>query len=304
MCSLTILKQQYKRADLLKQDYIKKMFSIHKSLFEYTEFIRSTDINKIEINENEVIFTQKQNNLKWVADRIDMRSNPIEILNFDAYEQKEINMIFRLISDGSVIFDIGANIGWYSLNIRNKIKNSFIYAFEPIRSNYDLIKKNIRLNNLNNIKVYNLGLSNKNDKIIFYYNPSKTGNTSIKNLSDSRNVIKIACNVKKMDDFVKKNNIKKIDFIKCDVEGAELLVFKGGKESLQKYKPIIFTEMLRKWAAKFDYHPNDIIAFLKNLGYLCFEIKNNRLCEFFVMDNKTLSTNFFFLHQQKHKKLI
>lgn len=65
---------------------------------------------------------------------------------------------------------------------------------------------------------------------------------------------------KKMDDWNKENNIYP-DFIKCDVEGAELLVLKGGEETLKSKKPVIFIELIRKWAQKFNYHPNEVIKF-------------------------------------------
>jgi len=82
------------------------------------------------------------------------------------------------------------------------------------------------------------------------------------------------CNVKTLDDFINKKKIK-IDFIKCDVEGAELFVFLGAKKVLLEHKPIIFCEMLRKWCKKFKYHPNEIILLFYKLGYKCFYINNS-----------------------------
>ncbi len=110
---------------------------------------------------------------------------------------------------------------------------------------------------------------------------------------------KISCRVKKLDDFVSANNLK-VDFIKCDVEGAELFVFQGGIKTIEVNKPIIFTEMLRKWSMHFNYHPNDIIKLLNDLGYRCFTAKGEYLVEFFKMDENTVETNFFFLHSIKH----
>ena len=95
-----------------------------------------------------------------------------------------------------------------------------------------------------------------------------------------------------------------VDFIKCDVEGAELFVYQGGIESIQKNQPIIFTEMLRKWSAKFNYNPNEIIDLLFGLGYRCFIAKADQLVEFFRMDDNTIETNFFFLHSDNHSALI
>ena len=93
----------------------------------------------------------------------------------------------------------------------------------------------------------------------------------------------------------------KIDFIKCDVEGAELFVFQGALKLLAQDKPIVFTEMLRKWAAKFDYHPNQIIELFQGLGYQCFTADaEGKLRAFGLMDDQTQETNFFFLHKTQH----
>jgi hypothetical protein len=62
--------------------------------------------------------------------------------------------------------------------------------------------------------------------------------------------------------------------------------------------------MLRKWSAKFNYNPNDIIDLLFGLGYRCFTAKADQLVEFFRMDDNTIETNFFFLHSGNHSALI
>jgi hypothetical protein len=81
-------------------------------------------------------------------------------------------------------------------------------------------------------------------------------------------------------------------------------VFKGAKNVLQQYKPIVYTEMLRKWSAKFNYHPNEIINMFKDLGYLCFTLKEEKLASFTSMDENTVETNFFFLHEKNHASQI
>jgi hypothetical protein len=96
----------------------------------------------------------------------------------------------------------------------------------------------------------------------------------------------------------------KVDFIKCDCEGAELLVFKGAKNVIYADKPIVFTEMLRKWSAKFGYHPNDIINFFGELGYSCFYSNLDKLAQIDEVNDSTIETNFIFLHRGKHKSVI
>lgn len=98
--------------------------------------------------------------------------------------------------------------------------------------------------------------------------------------------------------------IKRLDFIKCDIEGAELFALRGGKKTIEKYKPILFVAMLQKWSAKFNYHPNDIIRLMKKVGYHCFEINGEHLSWLSVMTDETVATNFFFLHTEKHMEEI
>ena len=111
------------------------------------------------------------------------------------------------------------------------------------------------------------------------------------------------CPVVPLDTFIVEHEVK-VDFIKCDVEGAELFVFQGGLDTLKRCKPIVFTEMLRKFAAKFNYHPNEIIKLFFGIGYHCFVAQGDKLVEFSLMDEETLETNFFFLHSEKHIDII
>ncbi len=76
-------------------------------------------------------------------------------------------------------------------------------------------------------------------------------------------------------------------------------MFQGGLKAIKRDTPIVFSEMLRKWSAKFDYHPNEIISLLSDIGYDCFVVKNGGLEKFVSMDESTKETNFFFLHHNK-----
>lgn len=67
---------------------------------------------------------------------------------------------------------------------------------------------------------------------------------------------------------------------------------------------VIQCEMLRKWARRFNYHPNHIITFMETMGYRCFSLENKRLTYFPEMTEETVETNFYFLHTEKHKDFI
>lgn len=289
---------------ITKPEYIKMMYELHHSkLFEYADYIKQTNIGAIEILDNEVIMTSRNNGVKVICPLGDHRVAPIEALNFLDYETTDSAMIMRLITAESCVIDIGANMGWYSINIAKTYPLSKVYAFEPIPKTFSFLERNIQLNDLKNVFTENFGLSNEAKDITFYYYPEGGVNASSANLTGRADTELITCHVERLDDYVNKKGLS-VDFIKCDVEGAELFAFQGAKETLQRDKPIVFTEMLRKWAAKFNYHPNEIISFFSSLDYRCFYVKEFNLIEIYEMTDATIETNFFFLHTEKHKAII
>lgn len=297
------LRSKFEAGNLEKQQYILQAHSSHQVLLEYAEYLKMTDIEKIEILDDRVIMTTRESGIKMICDKNDQRIIPVEILNFGQFEKTDNQMVISLIEEGYNVLDIGANIGWYSINIAKNFQNVNIHAFEPIPKTFQYLKNNLELNEVANVNLHNFGFSSENKELTFYYYPECSGNASSANLSDSTSVETITCHVNKLDDFTAENDLS-IDFIKCDVEGAELLVFQGGYATLKEQQPIVFTEMLRKWAAKFNYHPNAIIDLMKEAGYRCFTAEGPGLKEFFAIDENTTETNFFFLHKVKHQNKI
>lgn len=297
---LNDLKSRYFEGMLEKSVYINEMHQIHQILFEYASFIQRTDIKSIEISDGSVIMTSRSNDIKIICDPVDERIAPIEILNFNNYEKADFEMVSKLLKHNMTFFDIGANIGWYTINMSKMHPGIKIYSFEPIPKTFKQLNKNVQLNKNKNVSLFNFGFSNVEEETAFYYYPEGSVNASLTNLSESSNVEKIACSVRRLDDFIEERKLY-LDFIKCDVEGAELFVFQGGLNAIELNKPIIYTELLRKWSAKFNYHPNTLINLLRELGYRCYIVKDEKLIEFVNMTDTTVESTFFFLHTQKHR---
>jgi FkbM family methyltransferase len=292
-------KSAYQAGALTKAQYIDEMHVIHRGLFEYADLLAATDIARIELTDHQVVMESRTSGIKIICDRVNKRLAPLEILNFGAYEKTDSAMMFRLIRPGSTVLDIGANVGWYALNIARLSDARQVLAFEPVQTTFTALQANVELNQLRNVVAYNLGFSDHAGEAVFYCPPGGSDNASAANLSEREDVQTTHCQLMTLDEFVTAHQVS-VDFIKCDVEGAELFVFRGALETLQRWHPIILAEMLRKWSAKFNYHPNEIIELLAGLGYCCFTAKADRLVEFDQMDNATLETNFFFLHTEQH----
>lgn len=294
---------EYEKGIINKKAFIEDMYRIHKNLFQYRDFIRYTDIEKIEVSGEGVIMTDKNYGVKLICIDNDMRSIPLEIINFSNYEKEILYMMKCLIGEFDSIFDIGANIGWYSMNLMRIFPKCNVYSFEPLNKTFKILEKNFDINNLKKDKLFNIGFSEENGESKFYCASGELVSTSLKNIKEVTDVEVINCTIRKLDDFVIETN-SKVDVIKCDVEGAELLVLKGGYETLKRDTPIIFIEMLRKWSEQFNYHPNDIIDMLFEIGYRCFAIENFYLIEIFTVNDETVYTNFIFLHSEKHREKI
>jgi FkbM family methyltransferase len=247
--------------------------------------------------------TFKRSGVKFICAENDKRLAPFDALNFSSYEAEELDMQLALMNPKGNILDIGGNYGWYALHIANGQPGTKIYSFEPIPKTFEHLNQNIKLNKIENILTYNFGLSNENGKFTFFYDPALSVNASLQNLASNDDIETVNCSVRKLDNFWEVIN-EDIDFIKCDIEGAELLAFQGGIISIQKFLPVIFTEMLRKWTSKFNYHPNEIIELLGSIGYNCYTLDGDKLKSFNKVDENTKETNYFFLHPEKHKELI
>ena len=316
--SLSEIRTDYQKGITDEDTYYELMFEEYKNLFQYRDMLQASEaVKEIRIDSRDVIVsirctepTGKEYLVDMGINTKDVSAVPVQILSIGEYEQEELEMVMRIARylsneiGGGIMWDVGANLGWYTLNVCKQFENIESYAFEPVRETYLQMARNVEINQLRNCRLYNIGLSNRNEKEKFYYNTASSGASSLVNLREDESTKVIECCFERLDDFANRNNVMGMDFIKCDVEGAELLVYQGGIETIQKYKPVIFSEMLRKWSAKFNYHPNQIIELFESLGYQCYVIHEGKLREFGRVDEETVETNYFFLHREKHLELI
>lgn len=137
------------------------------------------------------------------------------------------------LSDHPVLVDAGANVGYVSMAFSNNFDNSSVYALEPAQRIYKVLKKNV--SGFKNIKPFCLGLGNSNNKVDLYVDKKESAFSSVKHiLSNEFDTEKIQ--IKTLDMFCQEQKIEKIDILKIDVEGYELEVLTGAKNTLKKVK--------------------------------------------------------------------
>ena len=170
-----------------------------------------------------------------------------------------------------VFYDVGANIGTHSIALSNIFKNKIVIkAFEAQSNIYEMFNQTIKINNLDNIKLYHNAVSDKNDEIIRVNLPDYSKNNNFGGLelfkpsqnSDNNQMKKsgIFEDIKtiKLDIFD-----EEVDFIKIDVEGMENLVLEGSKKLIVNHRPLLFMELLK---SKLD----EITEFFKDKDYTIY----------------------------------
>lgn len=179
-----------------------------------------------------------------------------------------------------VIFDIGACDGSSIQDFKASFPGAHIYSFEPFSSSFKDAEKISK--NYKNVEVYQLALSNENGQKDFFVNKSKATNSLFKakitsSFIDDHAVPEECIKVPTvtLDKFVSEHSIENIDILKLDVQGGELMVFEGARETLTSKKvDIIYTEiwLLEGYEGQPLYH--DIAFFLFSYGYHPFGIYN------------------------------
>jgi FkbM family methyltransferase len=175
-----------------------------------------------------------------------LKLHPIGV-DLECYLSTEtINILFQLeqynyqnivqVEEGDTVLDCGACWGDTALYFSNKVgQKGKVYAFEFIPSNIELFEKNIRLNvdKTSNVALVPNPVSNVSDEIFYYRDlgPGSYINSSEFKDFDGK------CSSITIDDWVERNNIEKIDFIKMDIEGAEPFALEGARNTLVKFKP-------------------------------------------------------------------
>ena len=192
------------------------------------------------------------------------------------FERAELEFILRVLQPGMTFFDVGANIGLFSLAAGEKLREyrSALYAFEPCALTYTNLKANLLKNKLTAVQAIHAALSDQTGEANLYINASlKDALNSLEDpsYSDAEVVGREVVQTITLDDFVVRENIARVDVMKVDVEGAELQVFRGGRKLLERPDaPLILYEGYSWCTAGFHYHPVELMWLLEEFGYELF----------------------------------
>jgi len=172
-----------------------------------------------------------------------------------SYEYEKQTLFNRIITVGSVVYDIGAHVGFYTLLASALVgPRGKVIAFEPLPRNIRYLKEHLRLNRCDNVLVVEVAVGDESGIASFEEGPnSYTSHLSPKGCFKVKTV--------RLDDLVLSGEIPLPDYMKIDVEGAEFLVLSGAKSILSNYHPTIFL------ATHGSVVHQKCCEFLKSIGY-------------------------------------
>jgi len=178
-----------------------------------------------------------------------------------------------------ILVDIGANIGLISAYILGKVPNVKIYAFEPGPRQAELLEFTIK-NNLLSEKLFlnKVALSNIVGRQKFFTNTDcDQAKDGLVDTGRGEKKEPIEVTVTTLDKWWFDNGKPKIDVLKIDTEGSELLVLEGAKKILEEVKPVIYFEMEPSNLKVYPYSSLDIINFMQREGYNIETITGNKV---------------------------
>ncbi|MGJ8593505.1 MAG: FkbM family methyltransferase [Aquaticitalea sp.] len=166
------------------------------------------------------------------------------------YEEGTLYCFKKILKKGDVVLDVGANIGLTTIRASKLIgSKGKVYAIEAMPSTFQILIFNLHLNNLTNVTAYNEALAEYVGISELFYNLDINRGSASLYSDEKKEGVEIKINT--LDQFVIEHDIKTIDFIKIDIEGAEYPMLMGGSNFLEKNKPIICIEFSREVKSKY-----------------------------------------------------
>ena len=203
--------------------------------------------------------------------------SPASITN--SYEAKMVKYCAEAVSNRGTFLDIGAHLGFYSLPLSGRFDKCI--AFEPSDFQFELLTKNIELNNIKNVIPLKLGLGATEEEKVFYVTGNSGGtNTLLKNKFSESPMSTYKIQVRALDSFGYSN----VNLIKIDVEGWEVEVLKGSLETIHKSSPYILIEVweepdrrreVEQLLDKLNYEIKYCFTDFPELGWASKRIKGN-----------------------------
>jgi FkbM family methyltransferase len=201
---------------------------------------------------------------------LDLRDHVEALIFWETYEDAVLALWRSSVGADSVVFDVGANVGLYSLVAA--AKGARVFAFEPNPPTRKRLARNLALNRTGaRVTVDAHALSDAEGTAMLFDDVNANGGAhnfgvaSLSNVNAGGSGKPVETTT--IDSVVAAHNLSRLDWIKMDIQGAELLALRGARSTLQRLKPDIMMEFDGEGARNMGWGRGDLDEFLARVGY-------------------------------------
>ena len=228
----------------------------------------------------------------------------LAVSHYGTYEELEAKIMEEKITAGSIVVDVGANIGLHTLNMARIVGNTGqVFAFEPDPSNFEILRKNVKINNYQNIILEEKAVGDKHGRVTLYQSDQPGNHRLFPQTKQAKGEVEVE--LTSLDKyFIDSNLAEKINFIKIDVEGLEFSVLNGMKNILKNNKKIKILFEFMPDIMEVGFAPIEVLNLLTSIGFKLYCIderakkllrvsNNEEILKLCSSTNNTISRNLF-----------
>ena len=228
----------------------------------------------------------------------------LAVSHYGTYEELEAKIMEEKITVGSIVVDVGANIGLHTLNMARMVGNTGqVFAFEPDPSNFEILGKNVKINNYQNIILEKKAIGDKHGRTTLYQSDHPGNHRLFPQTKQAKGEVEVE--LTSLDKyFIDSNLAEKINFIKIDVEGLEFSVLNGMKNILKNNKKIKILFEFMPDIMEVGFAPIEVLNLLTSIGFKLYCIderakkllrvsNNEEILKLCSSTNNTISRNLF-----------
>ena len=210
----------------------------------------------------EPVYSHWRQRIAWWQHYFKARYNP--------KERPRVRQLAGFIPEGGVIFDIGAHFGYLAKEFAVIHGGSCeVHCFEPVPYTRSILERVV--DRFGNVRVESRALSNQAGLMKISIPVKESGRLGIglSHFGDElqRDYIVEPVETLTLDAYVDEQGMTQLDFIKIDVEGAELLILQGAEVTLAELQPLVYCELAPALTARMGYPPEAVFDFLAGFGY-------------------------------------
>jgi FkbM family methyltransferase len=223
--------------------------------------------------------------------------------------EPELDLVPLAVRAGEMALDLGANFGLYTYHLSRAVgRSGRVYAFEPVPFTYNTLRVVARILRLGNVEVVPKGCSDRGGRVAFRVPVQASGavcagQSHLGTRNDDHagketqvrwnKTKEIWCDIVALDEALP--DLAELSFIKSDIEGAELLAFRGAEKTIDRHRPTVLCEINPWFLDGFGIQLEELTGFFFHKGYRLYHYDDGQHCLNEVA-GKVVEDNYLFLH--------